>query len=90
MNLNSFMRVPVQKKYFFEFKFEYGKMIEFFRVRVSSPDADMFFYSSPIFSEKIVDLRTCRPLFLLFLLINALWGQFEPTFSKKGQLCKKV
>ena len=30
MNSNSFMRVQVQKKYFFEF--EFGKMIEFFRV----------------------------------------------------------
>ena len=31
MNSNSFMRVQVrvQKKYFFEFKFEFGKMIEF-------------------------------------------------------------
>ena len=28
-NSNSFMRVQVQKKYFFEFKFEFGKMIEF-------------------------------------------------------------
>ena len=35
MNSNSFMRVQVrvQKKYFFDFKFEFGKMIEFFRVR---------------------------------------------------------
>ena len=43
-NSNSFIRVqaPVQKNYFFGFKFEYGKMIEFFRVRVQvqvrSPD----------------------------------------------------
>ena len=38
MNSNSFIRVQVrvQKKYFFEFKFEFGKMIEFFRVRVHS------------------------------------------------------
>ena len=40
MNSNSFMRVQVrvqvQKKYFFEFKFmlKFGKMIEFFRVQV--------------------------------------------------------
>jgi len=33
MNSNNFIRVRVQKKYFFEFKFEFGKMIEFFRVR---------------------------------------------------------
>ena len=33
MNSNSFVRVRVQKKYFFEIKFEFGKMIEFFRVR---------------------------------------------------------
>ena len=34
MNSNSFMRVQVrvQKKYFFEFKFELGKMIEFFHI----------------------------------------------------------
>ena len=34
MNSNSFMQVQVrvQKKYFFKFKFEFGKMIEFFRV----------------------------------------------------------
>ena len=42
MNSNNFMRIQVriQKKYFFEFKFEFGKMIEFFRVqvRVRSPD----------------------------------------------------
>ena len=36
-NSNNFIRVQVQKKYFFEFKFEFGKMIEFFRVRVRSP-----------------------------------------------------
>ena len=35
MNSNSFIRV--QKKYFFEFKFEFGKMTEFFRIRVRSP-----------------------------------------------------
>ena len=29
MNSNSFIRVRVQKKYFFEFKFEFGKMLEF-------------------------------------------------------------
>ena len=29
MNSNNFMQVQVQKKYFFEFKFEFGKMIEF-------------------------------------------------------------
>ena len=47
MNSNSFMRVQVrvQKKYFFEFKFKFGKMIEFFRVqvRVRSPDAQFKF-----------------------------------------------
>ena len=34
MNSNSFMRVQVrvQKQYFFEFNFEFGKMIEFVRV----------------------------------------------------------
>ena len=32
MNSNSFIRVRVLKKYFF--KFEFGKMIEFFRVQV--------------------------------------------------------
>ena len=32
MNSNSFVRV--QEEYFIEFKFEFGKMIEFFRVRV--------------------------------------------------------
>ena len=41
MNSNSFMRVQVrvQKKYFFGYKFESGKTIEFFRVqvRVRSP-----------------------------------------------------
>ena len=43
MNSNSFMRVRVQKKHFFEFKFEFGKMIEFFRVqvRVRSPDLNI-------------------------------------------------
>ena len=41
MNSNSFMQahVRVQKKHFFEFKFEFGKMIEFFRVQVRSPGA---------------------------------------------------
>ena len=36
------VQVRVQKKYFFEFKFEFGKMIEFFRVqvRVRSPACD--------------------------------------------------
>ena len=36
MNSNSFIRVQVrvQKKIFFEFKFEFGKMIELFRVQV--------------------------------------------------------
>ena len=34
MNSNSFIRVRVQKKYFFEFKFEFGEMIEFFPIRV--------------------------------------------------------
>ena len=29
------VQVRVQKKYFFEFKFEFGKMIEFFQVRNS-------------------------------------------------------
>ena len=43
------------------------------------PHADLFFRFLPIFSEKIVDLRTC----------SALWGQFGPTLSKKGGLCKK-
>ena len=47
----------------------------------------IFFCSSPIFSENIVDLRTCR--LFLFLLINALWGQFGPTLSKKKELRKK-
>ena len=39
MNANSLIRVLVQKKYFFEFKFkfEFGKMIEFFRVQVRNP-----------------------------------------------------
>ena len=42
MNSNSFMRVQVrvQKKYFFEFKFELGKMIEFFRVRSPGDEHD--------------------------------------------------
>ena len=42
VNSNSFIRVQVriQKKYFFEFKFEFGKMIEFFRV--SSPGCKLF------------------------------------------------
>ena len=31
------VQVRVQKKYFFEFKFKFGKMIEFFRVQVRSP-----------------------------------------------------
>ena len=35
MNSNSFMRVRVQKKYFFEFKFEFGKMIEFAALMLS-------------------------------------------------------
>ena len=38
MNLNSNnfigVQVRVQKNYFFEFKFEFGKITEFFRVRV--------------------------------------------------------
>ena len=36
MNSNSFIRfqVRVQKKHFFGFEFKFGKMIEFFRVRV--------------------------------------------------------
>ena len=46
-----------------------------------------FFCSPPIFSGKIVDLRTCK--LFLFLLINALWGQFGLTLSKKGRLCKE-
>ena len=39
------VQVRVQKKYFFEFKFEFGKMIEFFRVqvRVRSPDAHLLY-----------------------------------------------
>ena len=43
MNSNSFIRV--QKKYFFAFKFEFGKMIELFRVqvRVRSPDCSYKF-----------------------------------------------
>ena len=47
----------------------------------------IFFCSSPIFSGKIVDLRRFRPF--LFLLINALWGQFGPTLFEKWRLCKK-
>ena len=43
------------------------------------PHADLFFGFLPIFSGKIVDLRTC----------SALLGQFRPTLSKKGGLCKK-
>ena len=41
---NSFIRVQVrvQKKYFFEFKFEFGKMIEFFRVRSPSSTVTQF------------------------------------------------
>ena len=34
MNSKSFIRVWVQKKIIFEFKFEFGKTIEFFRVQV--------------------------------------------------------
>ena len=42
-----------------------------------------FLCSSPIFSGKIVSLRMCR--LVLFLLINALWGQFGPAlFTKVG------
>ena len=37
MNSNSFIQVRVQQNYFFEFKFKFGKMIEFFQVRVRSP-----------------------------------------------------
>ena len=37
MNSNSFMRVRVQKKCFFEFKFEFGKNDRVQRVRVRSP-----------------------------------------------------
>ena len=40
-----------------------------------------FLCSSPIFSGKIGSLRTCR--LVLFLLINALCGQFGPTLSTK-------
>ena len=43
------------------------------------PHADLFFCFLPIFSGKIVDLRTC----------SALWGQFGPTLSTKGALCTK-
>ena len=46
-----------------------------------------FCCSSPILRGKIEDLRTRRPF--LFSFINALWGQFGPTLSKKGRLCKK-
>ena len=43
MNSNSFMRVRDQKEYFFEFKFEFGEIIEFFgvQVRVRSPDLNV-------------------------------------------------
>ena len=51
------------------------------------PHADKFFCSSPIFSGKIVYLRTCR--LFIFLIINVWYGQFGPTLSKKGRLCKK-
>ena len=36
LNSNNFIQVRVQKKHFFEFKFKFGKMIEFFRVRSSA------------------------------------------------------
>ena len=39
MNSNSFMRVRVQKKYFFEFVFGENDRIQ--RVRVRSPDYDI-------------------------------------------------
>ena len=40
------VQVRVQKKYFFEFKFEFGKMIEFLRVqvRVRSPGLNYVAY----------------------------------------------
>ena len=56
MNSNSLVRVlvRVQKKYFFEFKFEFGKMIEFFQarvqVRVRSPAQEHEGYS-PVWSK---------------------------------------
>ena len=44
MNSNSFIRVRVQKKYFFEFKLEFGKTIEFFRVQVRVHSPVCFYY----------------------------------------------
>ena len=58
MNSNSFIRVQVrvQKKYFFEFELEFGKMIDFFRVRVRrSPDSQ-----SQYFTSTVVVLEKCE------------------------------
>ena len=43
------MQVRVQKKYFFEFKFKFGKMIEFFRVRVQVRVRSPAFTSKPLY-----------------------------------------
>ena len=48
--------------------------------------ADLFFCSSLIFSGKIVDLRTCRPLFFIF----AHQCFVDPHFPKTGDCVKKV
>ena len=65
MNSNNFIRVQVrvrvQKNCFFEFKFEFGKITDFFRVQVQvrSPAKNPlilqrrhFFWSSPLFGTK--------------------------------------
>ena len=62
MNSNSFMpvQVRVQKKYFFEFKFEFGKMIEFFRVRSldsTSDNCKLLIWAGNFFSEKYFQLK---------------------------------
>ena len=52
------MRVRVQKKYFFEFKFEFGKNDRVQRVRVRSP-AKFTFHSQreKSFSENLVESK---------------------------------
>ena len=67
MNSNSisFIPVQVQNNYFFEFK--WGKRIEFFRVRVRSPDFNDVFNFSGRAAEKnqqtlfYEDLAIARP-----------------------------
>ena len=78
MNSNGFMRVQVrvQKRYFieFKFKFDFGKMIEFFRVRVHSPATNNQFRSLYTGTTRRGDAtETCSPIIVIigiFILLS--------------------